>query len=113
MVGQHNSSWSRIKVVSPSCVQMKCICHSLALCEEAFRKLPSHISHLPSEVPWWFCNSVLRRDAFHQLFKVMDPNEERNGTPSPFEKTLDNSVVGLWKGDKQHPAKLGRPESIF
>ena len=70
--------------MSPSSVQMKCICHSLALyVKEDFVNLPSHISHLLSETPQWFCKGDLRGDAFHQLFKVMDPNEERKDNPSP------------------------------
>jgi hypothetical protein len=31
MVGCSISVWSRLKCVSPFCVQLKCICHSLAL----------------------------------------------------------------------------------
>jgi hypothetical protein len=32
MVGLNNSVWSRLKAVSPFCVQHKCIYHLLALC---------------------------------------------------------------------------------
>ena len=28
MVGCRNSVWSRLKMLSPNCVQLKCICHS-------------------------------------------------------------------------------------
>ena len=30
MVGEHNSVWSRMVAVAPNCIQVKCICHSLA-----------------------------------------------------------------------------------
>ena len=36
MVGEHDSVWSRIVAVAPHCIKMKCICHSLALCEACF-----------------------------------------------------------------------------
>ena len=31
MIGERNSLWSRIKESNPNCIQLKCICHSLAL----------------------------------------------------------------------------------
>ena len=31
MLGSHNSVWTRLQAVSPNCVLIKCICHSLAL----------------------------------------------------------------------------------
>ncbi|CAG5133498.1 unnamed protein product, partial [Candidula unifasciata] len=55
MIGWKNSVWSRIKDVSPFCVQLRCICHSLALCIcSAIAKLPSNIGFLLSEIPQWF-----------------------------------------------------------
>jgi hypothetical protein len=37
----NNPVWSRLKTVSPFCAQLKCICHSLALCIRcAVSKLP-------------------------------------------------------------------------
>lgn len=91
MVGEHNSIWSRLKKESPNCIQMKCMCHSLALCiQNAFSKLPSNIGFLLSEIPNWFSNSTQRRDAFVSLFKVMsetdDPDLIRPVSCLPFEK---------------------------
>ena len=71
MVGEHNSVFSRIREASPQCVQIKCVCHSLAF-QHAFGKLPAHVGYLLSEIPIWFSNSSLRRDAFVNLFKVMN-----------------------------------------
>jgi len=52
MVGCNNSVWARLKAVSPFCVHLKCICHSLALCiHYAVSKLPSNIGFLLSEIP--------------------------------------------------------------
>lgn len=88
MVGCTNSVWSRLKQVSPNCVQMKCICHSLALCvQTAFNTLPSSVGFILAEVPKWFSKSSLRRDSFQALFQTLDPNGERTGTPSPFQKS--------------------------
>jgi len=54
MVGCNNSVWSRLKAVCPFCVQLKCICHSLAVCiQYAVSKLPSNIGFLLSEIPNW------------------------------------------------------------
>ena len=44
MVGCNSYVWSRLKDVSPSWLQLKGICHSLALCiQNAVSKLPSNI----------------------------------------------------------------------
>ena len=43
MVGCNNSVWSRLKAVSPFCVQLKCICHSALCIQLAVSKLPSNI----------------------------------------------------------------------
>eukprot|EP00794_Sanderia_malayensis_P010657 gene10657-biopygen8526 len=77
MVGEWNSVWSRIRESSPNCIRMKCICHSLALCvQHAFEKMPSNLGFLLKEIPKWFSKSILRREAFHQLIDVMNPNNE-------------------------------------
>ncbi|KAJ8414246.1 hypothetical protein AAFF_G00051160 [Aldrovandia affinis] len=54
--------------------------------ERAFEKLPSNLGYLLSEVPKWFSKSTLRREAFNNLFQVMDANNDRRGTPKPFQK---------------------------
>ena len=87
MIGEHNSVWSRVRERSPHCQLNRCICHSLALCvEKAYEKLPSCLGHLLHEIPAWFRKSMLRRRSFENLFKIMDPNQERKGTPLPFQK---------------------------
>ena len=88
MVGEHNSVWSRIRSVVPNCIQVKCICHSLALCvKHAFDKLPSRLGFLLSEIPNWFSKSTVRRDTFTTLLNVMNAGNARMGTPSPFQKS--------------------------
>ena len=88
MVGEHNSVWSQIRSVAPNCIQVKCICHSLALCvKHAFDKLPSRLGFLLSEIPKWFAESTVWRDAFTTLFNVMNAGNARMGTPSPFQKS--------------------------
>ena len=87
MVGQHNSVWSRIRNASPSCVLMRCICHSLALCiKHAFEKLPSNLGFLLSEIPRWFSNSALRRDSYKSLFQTINGDDERVSFSSAFQK---------------------------
>ena len=91
MTGCNNSVWTRIKDVSPNCVQLKCICHSLALCiENAVSKLPSNIAFLLSEIPHWFRNSSLRRENYIDLFNVINAateSETARYAPLPFEKS--------------------------
>ena len=91
MTGCNNSVWTRIKDISPNCVQLKCICHSLALCiENAVSKLPSNIAFLSSEIPHWFCNSSLRRENYIDLFNVINAateSETARYAPLPFEKS--------------------------
>lgn len=87
MTGVKNSVWTRIQQESPDCVQVKCICHSLALCvQHAFEKLPSSLGFLVSEIPKWFSKSTIRRAAYTHLFSIMDPNEDRKGTSLPFQQ---------------------------
>ena len=70
-VGEHDSVLSRIKVASPHCVLIKCICHSLALCiKRAFKKMPANLGFMLSEIPKWFSKSVIRRDAYKELFET-------------------------------------------
>lgn len=76
MVGQHDSVWTRIASVSPHCIKMTCICHSLSLCVmHAFEKLPSSLGFLLAEIPKWFSKSSVRREAYKELYEVMSPDE--------------------------------------
>ena len=51
---------------------MKCTCHGLALCAQyAFRKLPSNLDYLLSEVARWFKCSIIRRSEYQYIFKTM------------------------------------------
>lgn len=108
MIGNNNSVWSRIKEESPNCVQVRCICHSLALCiQHAFDKLPASMGFLMSEIPKWFSKSCLRRKAYISLFEVIDPNNERVGTPTPFHHAaatrwlargkIMNNILSNWE----------------
>ncbi len=68
-VGVRNSLWSRVKEVAPTCILMKCLCHSLALAiQHAFNTMPSNLGFLLSEVPKFFCQSTLRRVSYKTLF---------------------------------------------
>ena len=90
MVGCNNSVWTRIKAKSPMCLQVKCVCHSLALCvQNAAGKLPSTIVFLLTEIPAWFSNSDLRRENFKEIFNTINPEDDSVPgvtTPLPFEK---------------------------
>ncbi|XP_068239267.1 SCAN domain-containing protein 3-like [Palaemon carinicauda] len=96
MVGEYNSVWSRIKEVSPNCILNKCVCHSLALCvQKSFEKLPANLGFLLADIPGWFSNSTVRRQAYKTLFESMhEPEEEEEevsksikNTHMPFLKT--------------------------
>jgi hypothetical protein len=52
----------------------------------AFDSLPSHLGYMLAEIPQWFRKSDIRREAFKELFNVMNPLEDRAGTPLPFMK---------------------------
>ena len=87
MIGEHNSLWSRLRQDSPNIIQVRCICHSLALCmKEAFCQLPKYLRFLLSEIPNWFTRSTIRREDFKNLFKVMNSGEDRAGVALPFAK---------------------------
>lgn len=77
MAGEHKSVFSRIREASHQCVQMKSVCHSLALCiQHALGKLPARVSYLLSENSNTFSNSSIRRDALERLFKVMNTDQD-------------------------------------
>ena len=64
---------SRLREVVPKIIFVKCTCHSLALCcEYAFKKLPSNLEYLISEIARWFKLSSLRREEFKEVFSVMN-----------------------------------------
>lgn len=90
MVGNNNSVWTRIKEKAPNCTQLKCICHSLALCiQHAFNKLPSNLGFLLKEIPNWFAHSDLRRQDFIKLFETMNTEHDSEQVvtqPKPFSK---------------------------
>ena len=87
MVGKHDSVHSRTKIVSPNCILMKCICHSLALCiKHAFEKLPANHGFLLSEIPKWFSKSTLRREAYKDLFKIINGDDETVKVSGAFQK---------------------------
>ena len=87
VVGEYNSVWSRVKDESKNCIMMKCTCHSLHLIvQHAFEVLPSNIGFLLSEIPAFFSKSTLRRDEFLRLFQELDPDQEKKGSPTPFQK---------------------------
>ena len=88
--GSYDSVWTRLQAVVPNFELIKCICHSLALCiQHAMNELPSCINFLLSKIPKWFNKSSIRRQAFKQLFEVMntfeDPDQSRS-VQLPFVK---------------------------
>ena len=89
MVGCNYSVWTRIKAKSPMFLQVKCVCHSWALCvQNAAGKLPSTIAFLLTEIPAWFSNSDLRRENFKEIFNIINPEDDSVPgvtTPLPFE----------------------------
>ncbi len=87
MVGVQDSLWTRIKACNPDVILIRYICHSLSLAiEKAFDHLPSSFGFPLVEVPQWFQKSNSRQHKFVELFNTMNPNDERKGTPLPFQK---------------------------
>ena len=73
--------------LTPDCILISCTCHSLDLIvKHAFEVMPSAIGYLLAEVPAFFSRSSVRREEFKKLFDVMDPDQDRAGTPTPFQK---------------------------
>jgi len=124
MVECNNSVCSRL---SPFCVPLKCICHSLALCiQYTVSKLPSNIGFLLSEIPKWLRHSELRREAYKELFRVMNTATEfepNRTDPLPFEKpsfmlwlvrgkVMFNSLM-KWEGLKTYFTSAELAQSQF
>ena len=88
MLGENNSVWSRIRDAAPLVRMMPCTCHSLALCVQVgFEALPANLGFMLKDIPGWFRKSALRRDAYLQLFTVMNSGEdEANTARKPFTK---------------------------
>ena len=89
MVGNNNSVWTRVKEALPDCIQLRCICHSLALCiQTAFSELPLSLGFLLKSVPKWFAKSSLRRDAYRQIFATFNADsglESGVNVSTPFQ----------------------------
>ncbi len=79
MVGEHNSFWSRIKILTA---------HSPDALATPLHLLPLRpsLGFLLSEVPKWFSQSTLRREGFKTLFRVMNPDQMDGQTSTPFQK---------------------------
>ena len=87
MVGKYNSLWWRIVEEAPNCLQMKCLCHSLALCvKHAFELMPSNLGFLLKRIPNWFTKSTILRDAYKKLFDIINAGTESSNLPKPFQK---------------------------
>ena len=86
MVGEHDSVWSRVRAAAPNCILMKCLCHSLALCIKHEFEMPSHPGFMLQEIPKWFPKSILRREAYSQLFYIISEDTESACLPRPFQK---------------------------
>ena len=85
VAGQHNSVWSRVKEAAPDAVQLKCTCHSLALCvEHAFEEIPGNISVMLADVPAHFCRSSIRRESYLDLYKVMNDDKPESNVFTKF-----------------------------
>ena len=96
MVGEHDSVSSRIKATSPNCVMIKCLCHSLSLCiKHAFETMPENLGFMLSEIPKWFSKSVVRRDAYKQLFTAFKGCDVESSSSLP--KMQSNKMVGAWE----------------
>lgn len=69
------------KSVSPNCIWLKYICHSMALCcETAFDEQPGNLEFLMREIPKRFKRISLRRDDYEYLFSTMNGGES-TGAP--------------------------------
>ena len=87
MVGQNSSVWSILVMEAPNCIQMKCICHSLALCiKHAFKLMPSQLGFLLKNIPKWFFKSTLRRGTYKKIFQLLSSETESSTLPSPFQR---------------------------
>ena len=96
VAGKNNSVWTRVKEASPSCIQLKCTCHSLQLCvQHAFETLPGSVALMLTEIPSFFSHSSLRREKYMDLFKVMNDGD----TPftNPFTKFCSTRWLGRSK----------------
>ena len=62
--------------------------YSLSLCiKDAFEKMPANLGFMLSEVPKWCSKSVVRRDAYKQLFTAFEGCDvESSSIPLPFQK---------------------------
>lgn len=91
MFGCNNSVWTTMREVSPFYLQLKCICHSLALCiQYAVAKLQFSIGFFLLEIPMWFRHSNIIKETYKDLFKVMNSStasQQIRNVPLPFEKT--------------------------
>ena len=78
MFGCSNSIVSRIKDVSPSCIVVKCVCHSTALSvSHASKTLPRNIEQLVRDIYNYFSQSAKRMDEFTEFQDFTDTPKHR------------------------------------
>ena len=93
VAGCNNSVWSRFQDANPHCIQVKCICHSLALCaEHGFRDcIPVSVLDVLRKVPAHFAHSAIRREEFVELQTVME-----GGVNSELHTLFQKFSVTCW-----------------
>ena len=71
MVGEWNSVWSGVREVSPHCVLIKCMQHSLTLCvQHVFTKMSSNLGFMLKKIPLYLGYSLNKKtltSAVHSL----------------------------------------------
>ena len=75
--GCNDSVWTRVKSANPDCVQVKCLCHSLAkVVEKAFDcAMPEDLCYLLAKIPSFFAHSNIRRDIYIKIAALINIGE--------------------------------------
>ena len=59
--------------------------------------MPSNLGFMLSEIPKWFSKSVVRRDAYKQLFTAFEGCDVESSSSLP--KMQSNKMVGAWESN--------------
>lgn len=121
MVGQNCSLFTKLREHNPDLVLIKCICHSLHLCMSAAAKvLPTNIEFLLRETYNWFSNSPLRREAYRQIYSLINSTGKEpkkilqlSGTRWLAREAAIDMILEQWLELKTHFKRAAQTERCF
>lgn len=104
MCGANHSLFTLLKADGLPHLQLfKCVCHSLHLCaSEAVEELPSNLEFMLSETYKWFSVSPLRREAYGQIYRLINHGNSPLKIVAPSSSRWLSRYTAVCRVDEQY-----------